>query len=606
VNRGLVALLLAQALLFIALPWTGSQQAWGVFCSFNIEIADALLSGGSPWDQYDGLVAGPMAMAVLEGPLLAVLGRSPWVHILTTLGIALSATALTWFAVRRLGTPRAAFLAAALVAFPPPNTWYHQHQGAYHLLGMLGMPLALLLLGRAGSKVNWGRETAGWLALAGGVSLAPGGIGPAAAIGGGMWLLRVRSHRRAALLGLAPAAIGTAIASLPLIYKAKIHTPFAGLANVASEAVAQQTKPFFLGIPKPWEVPGKLWTMLADQLPYGLHFGAAGVPLVGGAFVLVAIGSWLVLVRRRDTSLLPLLLVPPAALTVGLITGWFVIGHAPDQEPFPRDARHILVLTFFLSWIVGLTLDRLRWAWAGPAIVAVFVAASLGTQVSAMGPSQGPPFRMESRFIQGFFAGPVLGGQPEGAAAWCDDGPRRWDCLRGVAMSWGHRYAAGDYGLRGAAPDGGPSKTPGLLRGQCRSLSRAAHDESTLLRESCFFGLGFGFSDQALRRIDRGIETCDSLELRENEHSACIRGVGWGQAQNFWNRPGAVKRWVDEQTTGAARVDSASGVGILVAMLAVDRDWVQSQCAAQVPADVVSACLQGAASNERFMPTEER
>lgn len=609
--RPLAVLLAVQALFFVALPWTGSEQAWGVFCSFNAEIAHGFFGGVSPWDEYDGLVVGPMAMALLEGPLLLLLGRSPWVHVLTTLAISLVATGLTYFAVRRLATPRAGLLAATLVAFPPPNSWYHQHQGAYHLLGLLGMPLAILLLGGAGARVRPGREVAGWTALVGGVALAPGGIGPAAAIGVGLLLLRAKAHPRAAAIGLLPAAIGSALASSPVLYKALLHTPFDGVAAVTAESAAGQTKPFFLGVPKPSEVPERLWTMLLGELPYGLHFDSAGVPLVGGLFVLLAglaFGALLVAARsdRRARRLLPILLVPPAALLVGALTGWFVVGRTAGQEPFPRDARHLLVLTFFLSWLLALGLDRLRWRAVGPVVVAFFAAASLSTQVAALGTSRGVPFRLQSRYVQGFFAGPVLLGQAEGAAAWCAEGPDPEDCLRGVAMSWGHRFGARDQGLRGRTQGGEPSSTPSILRAECRTLGRATGDEDGRVPEHCFFGLGFGFSDQALRRLDRSVETCYLLALRDDERRACVRGAAWGQAQNFWNRRGALQRWIDEQVQGVDRVDSASGVGILVAMLAEDRAWIARQCARQVPADLVSACLDGAESNRRFMPAEER
>jgi len=189
--------------------------------------------------------------------------------------------------------------------------------------------------------------------------------------------------------------------------------------------------------------------------------------------------------------------------------------------------------------------------------------------------------------------------------SWCSQGPRRLDCLRGVALSWGHRPAEQAYGLRGLAPDGGPSRVPSQLRRRCSSLARAAGDASGALKESCFFGLGFGLSDQTLRRLAKGVRSCEGLALRPEEVRACRRGVGWGQAQNFWNRPGAMRRWLGEQLRGQARIDSAEGIGVLLAMLSRDPAWVRSECAAQVPPDSIDACRRGAASNRRFMPEEE-
>ncbi len=607
--RRLAAILAAQAALFVALPWTGSAQAWGIFASFNAEIADGILHGVSPWDQYDGLVAGPLALAGLELPLVLLLGLSPWVHVLSMLAVSLAGTALAWAVTRRLAGDRAAVFAALLVAFPPPNTWYHQHQGAYHLLGLLGLPAALLLLWRADSRVRWGREIAGWTALAGGLTLAPGGIGPAAGVAVGLFALRLSGCGRAAWKGLGPAAIGGALAALPILYKGAVHTPFGGLA--AAEAAARQTKPLILGLPKPIEIPGRLAAMLLRDLPYGLHFDSAGVPVLAGALVAIAAALWIgLLVQARKEpalrALLPILLVPPFAVVVGLLTGWFVVGHAPGQEPFPRDARHLLGLCWFGALILGVGLARLRWRPLGAAVVGVAVLASIGTQIAALGPARGIPYRLESRYIQGFFVGSVLRSEPAGAAAWCARGPRSDACLSGVAMVWGHRRAGRDYGLRGRAPGGGPSDTPGVLRRDCAILARSAGRDVVATREACFFGLGFGLSDQALRRLDRTIDVCDALELDPAERSACVRGAAWGQAQNFWNRPGAIRRWIDEQATGRDRVDSASGVGILVAMLASDAGWAGAQCHALVPADGVSACLEAAAGSEGFVHREDR
>lgn len=604
-SRGLRWVLVAQAALFVLLPWTGSEQAWGVFASYTVEIADALSGGPSPFDLYDGLVVGPLAMAVLEWPLLAALGRSPWVHILVPLAIGLANTALTFSLVRRLADERAALFAAVLVAFPPPNTWYHQHQGAYYFLGLLLLLVGFRLLEGAGDRVRWAREVTAWAAIFGSIVLAPGGIGPAAAVGAGLWFVRARQHRPVALGALVPAAIGLLIAASPLVYKALIHVPFDGLTPVEAKAVVGQTKPFFLGLTQPWALPGRLLGMLFDQFPHGLHFGLHGLPGLGTAWVLISLGSWYAVFRRRELRLAPLVLVPALALLVGLLTGWFVLAPQPGDEAFPRDARHVVLLTFFLSWLIGLAAARLPGR-LGPALVGLLALASVGTQVAALGPSQGVPFRLESRFIQGFFAGPILYEQPQAAARWCRQGPRPLDCMRGVAWAWGHKWGVHDFGLNGVSPEGGPSKSPGILRRACRDLVRVAGRGGDALRQECFFGLGFGFSDQAMRRMDRAQEVCRVLKLTVEEQRACHSGAAWAQAQNFWNRPGVLRRWVDEQAAGRARVDSARGIGILAAMLADDRAWVENQCRRQVPGDLLEDCLVGAESNEPFMPLEAR
>jgi len=603
--------LLAQAALFLLLPLSGSPMSWGVFSSFNAEIAADLVGpGASPWDGYDGLVAGPMALGVVQAPLLALLGRIGLVHVLGMGALALATTALTWaFCDRYLGRP-AALAATLLVAFPPPNTWFHQHVGAHHLLGPALVPAAMLLLwpsleDREGRRRPWLWEGLGWTLMAGALFLTPTTVSLVVPLGAGWWLLGLARHRRAGALRwlrtLPPAVAGAAIGAAPLLYKALLHPRWGGLVPSGGASAGQSTKPLFLNAPGLAEVPGRLLEMVFVELPYGLHFGLHGLAPVGtiwaaAAGAAVAVLAWK-LRGTRDAAWLPLLVVPPAALVVGLCTGWFVF-HPGEGEPFPGDARHLLGLTWALSLCVGAALGALprgarRPAWA---LVVLLTAASVGTQLQAvrwgdLEPDLRTPWRLENRLIHGFFAGPAFEGAPEAAVAACslNAGSRRADCLRGLAMAWG-------FGRNMAVFSGEPGATD-ELRLRCEALERSAG--LTGLAEECWVGLGFGLAHLQYQAPGRAIPLCArSPDLSGEEVRHCRVGVGYGFGQDFGFRPEVVRRWTGDLEE---REGWAAGVGLYAGVLSRREAFVRDRCAELVGEELASACLEGARRNDRYM-----
>jgi|GEM_PF-2015091 len=596
-------LLLLQGALFVALPVSGSDEAWGIFAALNPEVAADALGPASWWDAYDGLVAGPLAFAALEVPLLLVLGPSPWVHVLGTLAVALGTTLAGWLWLRREGGPTAAAVGAMLLAFPPPNTWYHQHQGAYHLAALLVLLLGMLLM-RA-EPGGWLRELLGWVCLFGSVALAAGTVGVAAPIGAVLWALRARRGRRAAAVALGLAALGALIGFAPVLYKALIHDPFGGLA--AASEVAGRTKPFFVDAPGLFEIPGRLLQMFASDLPYGLHFGRHGIPGLDplAAFGLVAAALGLLAVRP-PRAWWPLAAAPVGAAAVGLLTGWWIFRAAPGDAPFPRDARHILAFTLVASLCAGLLAESSRGLArrAVMALAAVVALGSIATQVNARGDSRSLPFRLEGRFLQGFFAGPVL---PDAAAAEAvcslQPAPRRRDCLRGVAWAWGHRHSRRIF-------DGDPA-VPGDVVASCSSLDELGPAVGLArgdLLEQCWFGLGFGLGDAATWRPEVAVQLCRDprVPLPQNAVRLCIEGAGFSHAQNFWNASGVMR----ERTGRLAardRADYAGGIGAALAIIGRETLWIAARCADQTPAGFADACLAGAERSSRYLlPPETR
>ena len=613
----LPAILVVQGLLFVLLPLSGSPASWGVFSSFNAEIAHDLISGpgASPWDGYDGLVAGPLALGLIQAPLLALLGRIGLVHVLGMGLVALAATALTWsFCVRHLGRP-AALAATLLVAFPPPNTWLHQHVGAHHLLGPALVPAAMLLLwpsldGREGRRRPWLSEAIAWTLLAGVVFLTPTTISLAVPLGAGWWLLGLarswRSGRVWAWMGtVPPALVGTLLAAGPLLYKGLIHERFGGLVPPGGATAAQNTKPLFLLPTAPLETPGRLLEMVAVDLPYGLHFGLHGLAPAGVLWVLVA-GAALGLLawqlrRGGDRAWLPLLAVPPAVLVVGLCTGWFVF-HPGEAEPFLGDARHLLGITWALSLCVGaavgLAPGRARWAAWG--LVGLLVLASVVTQLGEvrwgeLEPDPRTPWRLEARFFHGFFAGPAFEGGPAAAAAACSrsEEPQRSDCLRGVAMAWGHGTSLAAFGGEQGRLD--------ELREVCAALEAAAGPDGPPLGRECWFGLGFGLAHLQFQAPERALPLCrDAPGLSEGEVLECGAGVGFGFAQDFGFRPQVMRRWFEEEVQKGDRGAWATGVGVYAGILSRRAGFVEGRCG-ELVGDYAGACVRAARRNDRYM-----
>jgi len=591
-DRAARAVLAVQGVLFLALAHSEAPRAWTALSPYFAEIAaDLLGAGGSPLDGYDGLVFGPLFYAALEAPLLAALGRVGAVHTIATAGLALAATWLTYRFIGRVASPRAGFLAALLVAFPPPNTWGHQHFGAYHVLPLVLVPAAGLLAFEDGaSRRRW--AGAGLLVGASvGASLGAISLGPpllAARLGA-----VAKAHGRgAALRATVAACIGAGLGLAPMAYKAWIHVPWGGAATDARGAAAEAVKPLFLGGATPADLLARPLVMLGRDLPYGLHFGqegmaAAGWVFAGAAYAAVAWAAWAAWRARRSLpAWAPILAVPPAVVGVGALTGWFVF-HPGDGPGWTRDARHIVGLTLALAWLMAITADAQRGrARRAIVIVAALAAASVVTQVAAFGSADGgvhapSPWRLEGRFVAGFFRGPAFAGEPEAAAGSCAEleGASRRGCLRGVALSFGHAAA----GIQRARRPVGPT-----LRETTRRLGPADGVDVDVLH-----GLGWAHAQAAFGRPARAVLPCRDASLSAPEVEACVEGVGWGFAMDFADRPGAVATAVGSLEDADAG-PFARGVGVLIRDLLRDGPARERRCARELPPRLVPACRAGA------------
>jgi hypothetical protein len=590
-DRALRVLLVVQGVLFVALGHSEAPQAWTVLSSYFAEIAADLLGrGGHVLDGYDGLVFGPLFYGALEAPLLAVLGRIGAVHTTATAIVALAATWFTYRFVSRVATPRAGFLAALLVGFPPPNTWVHQHFGAYHVLPLVLVPAAGLLIFPRGaeSRPIFRRWVGAGILVGGSLGASLGSISLGPPLVAARLLMVGRTDGVAAAGRRAGAAtIGALIGLSPLAWKGLMHVPWSGLAPEHAGA-AEAVKPFFLGDVPIAEMLLRPLTMLVRDLPYGLHFGMEGMEVAGWAFCGVAYAAvaaacaaaWR---ARADLPLwVPILAVPPAVVLVGAITGWFVF-HPGDGEGWTRDARHIVGLTLALSWIIGIQADRLdgRLGRRAVLLVMVLAAASFATQIMAVARADGElhldtPWRLEGRFVSGFFRGPAFQGAPEAAVRSCavlpDD--RRRGCLRGVALAFGH--SAG--GLQTAGRPTGPT-----VRDRIARLGVGAEID-------VLHGLGWAHAQTSFGKPGPAVERCrsdESLTLREQ--ALCIEGVGWGYAMDFGDRPAVLY-------AATTRLDSpdqrafARGVGVLIGDLIADPGAHDRRCELVLPDALQADC----------------
>lgn len=587
-ERGaLCAVLGVQTLLYLLIPMLGSAHGWTVLSAFPAEIAADLLGGGeSPWDGYDGVAAGPLAWALLQAPLLAVFGKVGMVQVLSTLAVALGATVASWLCARELLGRNAALVVAALVAFPPPTIWVQQHYGAYHVIPMLTAPLGFWILLRSKS---FRAQVLGVAVLGSSVAWSLGGISVAAPLTVGWWWTRVRA--RSGWTALAAIALGGLLAALPLLYKLILHEPFGGLMPSGAQ-VASAVKPFFLGTMDPATWPARLADMLWLQYPYGHHFGLHGWPRLDAFYAVVCLLAYgVALIDRRLGAWL---LVPPSALLVGLVTGWFVL-YPANGVPFERDARHMVVLIHAMAFAVGgavaafekgsvYLLSLSRSAAALLVLVGLLppLAAVQAAWVEGGRPELATPYRLESRYVSGFFRGPYFLAAPQAAVQSCEQSSQgSLDCVRGVAMAMG-------FAGQGA---------------QSTRLFAAQLSDELDGDWSYWVWVGRGWSEahRQWKHPDRASESCGAiagaspLEIRQ-----CRIGVGWGTAQDFADRQYQVRRWLGE-IDEAERVPFAEGVGVYAGMMGASQEQVVRICYRLVPDRLHDRCLLGATRNEPYM-----
>ena len=584
----LAGLLLLQSLLFLALPTLGSAHAWTALSSFSTEItADWLGSGGSGLDGYDGIPAGPLVWASVQVPWLAALGRIGLVQVLGGLTLALGATVASWLCARELLGARGALVAAALVALPPPNTWVHGHYGAYHVVPLLTAPLGFWLLTR---RRGVGGHIAGIALIGSSVAWSFGAIAVAAPLVVGWSWTQVQRGRwkSAALAGV----VGGLLAAAPLLYKLFLHEHYGGLLPEGAD-ITRATKPFVLTLHQRMGWPKELLHMLFVRFPYGLHFGLHGLPLAGPAVAALLGGAWLV--ALRDRRLGPWLAVPPSVVLVGLVTGWFVF-FPGDDVPFERDARHMVGMTHALALSAGAAFAFLETrgvvaraiAHAGVGLILLFClvprigAAQIAWDEGAR-PDIRTPFRLESRYVSGFFRGPHFLSDPAAAARSCEglDGLLTADCQRGVAMAIGFNSPSVD-----------------LLRDRCAALDEASDAE---VGSWCWHGHGWGHAMRHWRQPGVASERCEAVQGAQAEEIAwCREGIGWGLSQDFADRPGALRDWIAAMPT-AERKPVAAGAGIYAGMIARTQEHAARVCRRLVPEPQHARCVGATTRNEGFM-----
>jgi hypothetical protein len=584
--------LAVQGALFLLIACAGTPHAWTALSPFPAEIAWDLLRGGeSPFDGYDGLAAGPLLWGLLEAPWLAIVGRVGLVHALAGLAVALLISVSSWRLVRGAWGPTAGLCALALTALPPPTLWVMTHYGAYYALSV-GLVMAGMLALRRGTKAS---VALGAVLVGGAVTSSFGAIGAAAAAIG---VFLVGKPVRAWVL----VGAGLAVAALPLLWKAGVHTPW-GVSGALATGAA--TKRFFLQGDFPWSrLPG----MASRDLVYATHWASHSLSWAGwlwyGAAVLAVIAAAGALFRRRlPREGVALLGIVAAVFLVGGVTGWFP--RVPQGEAMERDGRHAVALVHAsLLLIAALASSPLRAVRAAAVGVVVALAGcSVVSQVRDLRVAMrevdpfasglATPFRLEGRYGTGFFRGPFFLGREGDAVASCMRAGERLggDCVRGVAMSFGYnaRGAPAAAVSRGAA-------APYELGEACLRLSASAPVAiAEELDRWCGIGLGWGEAHRRFRQPTVAVAAC----LDEAAHAAdCVRGVGWGVAQDFADRDGALIRWA-AGLPSTERPLFAEGVGAYAAMVARDRPYFERLCA-RLTGPLAPSCRAGAVLNRGF------
>lgn len=598
-------LVAAHVATFLLSAWSGSPYAWTVLSAFFSDIAaDLLGAGGSPWDGFDGIVAGPMVWAALEAPLIAVLGHVGLVHVLATAAVGVLGQVLTALWLMRHHSRLAAVLAVALMVFPPPNQWVHAHAGAYHVFAVPLFAGAFLRLGAPGASI--GATAFGGLLL--GLSISTQlGNGPVA-VGAALWWWLAHQPLTAAGLRRGFALLGGALIGVtPMLWKAVAHVPYGALVPPEGPGVAAAVKPLMLRPMGGADMGHRLWSMLVREGPYGMHWEIAGLPWLAAPWWWLGLGAAVLLFRTRTASRALVLGGIAGALIGSLATGWFVF-FTPGEVPFSRDGRHITALVYLLSTAIAMVAAT---TWRGDGgvkrrVVAVALVALLGggavgvartIDASGLGaPRWQTPFRLGSRYVTGYFRAPYFLSAPERAAESCAVLPdlQRADCIRGVAFGFGSQAAYSMAATQEAA-------AANLALQRCRALATKDGPTATELEISCGFGIGWGIADHVFRRPARGISRCQvEARLSGAIEQACAEGVVWGTVQNFFDRPEALAQWWSEVPPEHHSL-IAGGTGQFLGMISTDGRWITRLCRRDLREDLVPACLDAAARQARWM-----
>jgi hypothetical protein len=602
-------------LVFLASAWSGSTWAWTVLSAFFGDVAADLSPGGaSPWDGYDGLVAGPLVWGVLEAPLRLVLGPVGLVHVLATAGVATAGIVLSYFLVRRSWGELAGALAATFLAFPPPTLWLHAHAGAYHALIVLLLPLGLLLIGEPEAPERRMREWWGVVILALALASQLGNIGVVGPALFAWWFLRSRSRGRWLWRDLPRHASAAVVGTAPLWWKLLFHTPWQGLLPPGAAGPGRAVKPLFLAPPAPAKLLGRLKSMLVDEAPYGLHWELAGLRWAAEPWVLVVLVLWGVAAwaawKRGGRGIIPIL-GPAGVVAAGAMTGWFVL-ISPGEEPFSRDGRHLTAFVLGLAWSSGAAASlwlqadgRARKIQGGASVLAAgFLVLVGGVGLSRTVDVRGlrdarweSPFRLNSRYVAGYFRAPFFRDVPQLGATSCRvyPGPEAVDCLRGLWMGFGAEGAGGVIEGKQPARE---------ILWRCARATEGFQGGAPSSIESCALGLGWGISDLLFRRPARAALTCRRDPALGAEGARwCIRGAGWATAQNFPDRPEALDRWLDAAPPEDGAL-LAEGVGLYLTMISEEDRWLQRQCGLLL-GDRAGHCLALREWNAQFQPSRD-
>jgi hypothetical protein len=393
---------------------------------------------------------------------------------------------------------------------------------------------------------------------------------------------------------------GALLAGLPVLWKLLLHEPFGGLLAglPAGAGAGAASKPFFVRPAAAAELPPRLLRFFGSEFPAGWHFGLHGVPgldllaslLAAAALLACARAAWR---REIPFGIAMMALSTLSALTVGVLTGWFSVIPSEARD-FERGTRHLVGLQHGLAFLAGYAVDlglrarhvrgapgarwRTRIARVPAAAATLLVLGGLSTQLLdlaaalaepapfAAGPRS--PWRLESRYVSGFFRGPHFVGREEAGARSCAALPamQRADCLRGVAMALGH--------VASRAP--GPAN-PALDASCGRLRSAAALPDATaaLLDTWCGMGLGWGRAQRAFGLPVKAAAACRGDGPRATD---CLRGMGWGLAQDFADRPATLVHW-QSSLLPADRPAFAEGIGAYVHMVAAERRFAARLCA---------------------------
>jgi mannosyltransferase len=278
-------------------------------------------------------------------PPLYYLIAWPWAHVVGSGEPALrSLSALfgiatvpvAWLAARRLASPRAGLVVAALVAFNPLLVWYSQEARPYALWTLLGA-LSILLWGRAQDERS-GRALALWTVTAV-LALATHYYAVFLIVPQGLWLLwiwRPRLHAVAALGAIG--AVGSALVPLAVHQNERIGTGYIsglGLARRLFGVPEDFLTGFVIGFNTPVEqvlaavtgvvaVAGLGWAALrarGDDRRGALLAAALAVAALGLPAVLALGGLDYLNTRNVLIACLPALMVVGIGLAAGRRAG---------------------------------------------------------------------------------------------------------------------------------------------------------------------------------------------------------------------------------------------------------------------------------------------